>query len=132
ATYAPAVQVYAAPTTTATTAMPVYAPQPIYVQEPAYYDSIVNVEPDYTPASAVYVIPYSTPTYPRYTYATSYPSYASFGSYSFFGAPPPLPRAGVASIRGPIHAGLRGGVYHFGGGRGGGSGGHGLAMSPGH
>jgi hypothetical protein len=119
----PAVQVYPGPTTAATTAAPVYAPQPIYVQEPAYYDSIVNTEPAYEPASTVYVIPYSSPTYPRYTYASSYPSYGYFGGYSYFGAPPP-PRASVALIGGPVHAGSHG-FYRFGGG-------HGLAMSPGH
>jgi hypothetical protein len=125
ATAAPAVQVYAAPTTATTVTAPVYA-QPIYVQEPAYYDSIVNTEPAPEPASTLYVIPYQSPTYPRYTYASSYPSYGYFGSYTFFGAPPPLPRAGIASIGGPFHGGGGPhGFYRFGGG-------HGLAMSPGH
>jgi hypothetical protein len=127
ATSAPAVQVYTMPTTATTVAAPVYAPaQPIYVQEPAYYDSIVNTEPAPEPVSTLYVIPYQSPTYPRYTYASSYPSYGYFGSYTFFGAPPPLPRAGIASIGGPVHGGGGShGFYRFGGG-------HGLSMSPGH
>ena len=110
ASSSPAVEVYAG--TPASIAAPVYAPQqPIYVQEPMYNEPVSVSEPEYGPASSLYVIPYPSPTYPRYTLASSYPSYAYYGTYTGFGPPLFRPRIAAASRGGPVS-----GVYRFGGG----------------
>ena len=104
---------------TASSPAPVYsAPAPIYAQ-PALYvppvESIAVSEPDYVPASTMYVIPYPGPTYPRYTYASSYPGYGNYGNYVVYGGGP----GGF----GPVHGfGGRPAPFRFGGG--GGSRGH--------
>jgi hypothetical protein len=119
----PAVQVYSG-TPTATAAAPVYAPQPIYVQEPTYFEPIAVAEPAYEPASSVYVIPYPTPTYPRYTFASSYPSYGYYGGYAVFGGPrAPFRPAGIGPA---FHGSPVRGASHFGGAHitGGSHGGH--------
>jgi hypothetical protein len=125
----PAVQVYSG----TPAAAPVYVQEPIYVQEPLYFEPITVSEPEPAPASTLYVIPYPTPTYPRYTYASSYPQYAYAGSYGIYGGPAPFRPAAY----GPAFRGGPGGVYHFGGGRGAGGtralgGGHAAGGSRGH
>jgi len=116
ASTSPAVEVYSGGP--APFAAPVYTPQqPIYVQEPTYNEPISVSEPEYEPASSLYVIPYPSPTYPRYTLASSYPSYGYYGTYTGFGQP---------LFRPSLAPGFRGGgpsgVYRFGGGGHGGGG----------
>jgi uncharacterized membrane protein YgcG len=117
-TPSPAVQVYSGANVAA--AAPVYAPEPIYVQEPLYFEPISTYEEETTPASSVYVIPYSSPVSPSYTFASSYPTYGAYGSYAVYGGPRPF---------GPALRHASGGTYRFGGGR---SSGHVSGGSHGH